>query len=128
MSSLGHLNGSPEAFPDYERGGYVPPSLGSLMRLVCSCGDISVDLLRSHRRSTRLMHLRSIVSVLSAEFHPRITAQTVEDAMLRGAGLTSWHRARHDDRLKAYPEYAQLFHYCRAMVLKARAEHLMEGK
>ncbi len=118
MSTLGPLNGSPEAIASYRRPEQAPPSIGSLLALVCACGDISVDLLKSHRRSTRLMHLRSIVSVLSAEFHPRASAERIDEITHRGMGLTRWHRSRHADRMNLFPEYKLAYEYCREMYLR----------
>jgi len=106
------------ARPIFPRGRYIPLSLSNLIDAVCLLTDIHRDGLTGHGRTRRLVDARSCVAVLSAEFAPRHSYQAIDDALLRGSGITKWHRERHADRRKLYPEYASMFDRVRAEILR----------
>lgn len=106
--------------PIFPRGRYIPRSLSDLIDAVCALTDIHRDALTGNGRTRRLVDARSCVAVLAAEVAPRHSTYAIDDALLRGRGTTVWHRERHEDRRKLYPEYAAMFDRCRAAVLRGR--------
>lgn len=104
--------------PIYEKGRYIPKSLNDLMALVCRHAGISLPALTGLGRSQRLVNARACVANLAEEFCPHQSADAVDNAMLRGSGLTIWHRQRHRDRIELHPEYGALYERCRAELVK----------
>lgn len=94
----------------------VGSDLRQLVQIVAGALDTSVEALRGSQQRTRLVHARSIVAVLAEELLDSTRTQT-EDVLLRGKGLVNWYLQRHPDRMKAYPEYAQAYAYCRALAM-----------
>lgn len=106
--------------PIFPRGRYIPRSLSDLIDAVCLLTDIHRDALTGNGRSRRLVDARSCVAVLAAEFAPRHSTYAVDDALLRGRGMTVWYRERHVDRLQLYSPYAAMFDRCRAAIQRGR--------
>lgn len=122
MSDHTHLNGHAADPVGIEFNYLRLKPIGHLMETVCHVLDVSVDEVRGSRQrsSARIMHARFCVSLLSAEFYPRIPAAAIERAMNRSSGVVIWQRARREDRIKLYPEFAQLLDYCREAVRNAK--------
>lgn len=68
------------------------------------------------RQSIRLGHARACIVVLVREFFPEFTIRSIETALLRADGWGHWALGRHEDRMKVFPEYAQLYFACREQV------------
>lgn len=99
--------------PVFEKGRYSPPSITRLVALVAKHADTSSESIRGNGRVKRLVNARSCVAKLAEEYAPRLAAQAVDDAMLRGRGMTIWYRERHEDRSALYPDYKALYERCR---------------
>lgn len=98
----------------YVKGIYISPSINKVMALVARNSDVSVDSIRGGGRVTRLVNARFAIAKLAEEFAPRLSAWSVDDAMLRGHPMTTWYRERHEDRLRLYPDYKALYERCQA--------------
>lgn len=99
--------------PVFEKGIYIARSITRIIVLVAKQADVSFDSIRGLGRVTRLVNARSCVAKLAEEFAPRLSAGAIDDAMLRGHGMTAWYRARHEDRVKLCPGYSELYERCR---------------
>ena len=98
----------------YENSKYIPRSVDSIIDLVASLSDLSIEAIRSDRqRPILLSHARACIGILAKELHPLLSDRAIEDAMNRGAGLMDWWRKRHHDRLKHFPSYKALYATCR---------------
>lgn len=104
----------------FERGRYIPRSLSNLIDTVCLLTDIHRDALTGNSRTRRLGDARSCVAVLAREFAPSHGCKAVDDALLRGSGMTAWYRERHEDRLRLYPEYAAMHDRIRAAIKRGQ--------
>lgn len=109
---------APKQRPTFERGRYIPVSLGKLIDIVADVSGHSREAICGEGRRTTLVNTRAAIANLSAEFAAKWSCLAVDAAMLRGAGSTAWHRDRHADRLKLYPSYADLYRRCRAELLE----------
>ena len=115
-----HLNGHAAGPSGIEFNYPRLKPIGHLIQTVCAVLDVSVDELRRQRQAVRVIHARYCISLLSLEFYPRIPAAAIERAMNRGSGVVIWQRQRYEDRVKMYPEFAQLLGYCRDAVRNAK--------
>lgn len=98
--------------PMFPRGRYVPRTLDDLIILVAKLSDQHPLALSGNGRTRKIVDARSCVAVLALKFAPRQSPSAIDDALLRGVGTARWHRERHADRLKLYPEYAALYARC----------------
>ncbi len=106
--------------PIFPRGRYIPRSLSNLIDTVCLLTDIHRDALTGNSRTRRLGDARSCVAVLAREFASSHGCKAVDDALLRGSGMTAWYRERHEDRLRLYPEYAAMHDRIRAAIKRGQ--------
>ena len=106
--------------PIFDKGRYVPMHLASLIAFVATQTDLHPDAITGNGRSRRLVDARSCIAVLAMQFAPRLSARAVDHGLLRGEGTTIWHRARHLDRIKLYPEYGALYARLLAALLERR--------
>lgn len=109
-----------ETLPIFARGRYIQHSLSGLIDAVCLLTDIHRAALTGNGRARRLVDARSCVAVLAEEFAPRHSAQAIDDALLRGSGMATWYRGRHNDRLLLFPQYAVVYGRCRAAITRAQ--------
>jgi len=106
--------------PIFPRGRYIPRSLSNLIDTVCLLTDIHRDALTGNSRTRRLGDARSCVAVLAREFASSHGCKAVDDALLRGSGMTAWYRERHEDRLQLYPEYAAMHDRIRSAIKRGQ--------
>ena len=109
-----------ETLPIFARGRYIQHSLSGLIDAVCLLTDIHRAALTGNGRARRLVNARSCVAVLAEEFAPRHSAQAIDEALLRGSGMATWYRSRHNDRLLLFPQYAAVYGRCRAAITRAQ--------
>ena len=110
-----------ETLPIFARGRYIQHSLSGLIDAVCLLTDIHRAALTGNGRTRRLVDARSCVAVLAEEFAPRHSAQAIDDALLRGSGMATWYRGRHNDRLLLFCQYAAVYGRCRAAITRAQS-------
>jgi hypothetical protein len=104
--------------PMFERGRYVSPALTRLTALVARLASLSPEAIRGEGRKVMLVHARFCIANLAEEFAPRLSCGSIDNGMLRGQGMTAWHRARHRDRIEMFPNsYGDLYERCRAELL-----------
>ena len=109
-----------KTLPIFARGRYIQHSLSGLIDAVCLLTDIHRAALTGNGRTRRLVNARSCVAVLAEEFAPRHSAQAIDEALLRGSGMATWYRSRHNDRLLLFPQYAAVYGRCRAAITRAQ--------
>ncbi|MDP3740323.1 MAG: hypothetical protein Q8R02_23250 [Hyphomonadaceae bacterium] len=96
---------------------YRPPSLNGLIEHVAYQMDATAEQIRGNGRKQKLVNARFCIAVLAGEFHPRLSCQGVDDALLRAENMTHWYRERHPDRCTQVPGYEAFYRRCRADVL-----------
>ena len=110
-----------ETLPIFARGRYIQHSLSGLIDAVCLLTDIHRAALTGNGRTRRLVDARSCDADLAEEFAPRHSAQAIDDALLRGSGMATWYRGRHNDRLLLFCQYAAVYGRCRAAITRAQS-------
>jgi len=98
--------------PIFPRGRYIPRTIDDLIILVARHSDQHPLAISGNGRTRRLVDARFCIGVLAKDFAPRQSPAAIDDALLRGSGMTIWYRSRHEDRIRLYPEYGVLYERC----------------
>lgn len=104
--------------PIFEKGRYIPKSLANIIEIVAKAARLTPAILCGLGKRRHMVDARSCVAVLAEQFAGHQSECAVDDAMLRGHGMTRWYRQRHTDRLALYPQYAALYQRCHAEMVK----------
>jgi hypothetical protein len=86
--------------------------------VVARLAEIETKAICGQGKRRPLVDARFTVANLAEEFASQHSCNMVDDAMLRGQGLTRWYRERHRDRLENFPTYRDLYHRCQAEMAK----------
>lgn len=104
--------------PPYYRTLQPAGTIARIMDVVCAQTDLGIHNLRGFGQTRRVVNARAVVAVLAEEFAPRLSARAVDDALMRGDGMTIWYRERFQDRCILYPGFRELYWRCRAALVE----------
>lgn len=100
----------PEA-PRFKRG-----TPGYIVAFVASQFALPVSVIHSPVSSSAIRNARAAIANLCLEFCPRYSERAVSASMGKTETLAHYYRARHQDRRAAYPEYANAYDRCHAIL------------